>query len=152
MQVGDRVIYYTHEASDVAHGTTDRVALVLSVIDDRCLDLVVFPPGGPLLWERVCKFDPNGFHDVVGLSYWRPVGEAPPQLGDAFAYANDPLWIDMVRRHEDQWARAKGRNASDAELKDLEAQQLRERKDLRGRLEKEKPLKKEPAPAPRKVP
>lgn len=85
MQIGDQVIFYTHEASDDTHSAIDKLAFVTSVIDENIIDVVVFPPGGPVTFERVSLWDPNWNERTqgprpVGLNYWRPVGQEPPDF------------------------------------------------------------------------
>lgn len=137
MELGDRVIYYTHEGSDLTHRTVDVLAFVTNEVDDETIDLVAFPPEGPVAFYRVSQFDPEGLHDFIGLTYWRPHYEAPPDFAKYFAYANEPEWINMVARHAAERAKA---NPKD--LWELKAKQKTERAALYDKLEKEKAAKK----------
>lgn len=98
MQLLDPVIFYTHEASDTDHNTRDLAALVLRVVDDNTVDVVVIPPGGPFSYARVSRFNPDAPAYTDGGSYFRGIGEDPPDFADHFAYANDPRWIALRRK------------------------------------------------------
>lgn len=100
MELGDKVIYYTHEQNDANHSAIDQLAFVLRIIDERTADLMVVPPGGPIQFVRAALFDPDYFYNQVGTSYWRPYGEEPPDFDSLFIYNADPDWSAMIQR---QW-------------------------------------------------
>lgn len=133
MEIGDRVIYYTHEASDTAHTTVDQLAFVLGIIDDHTLDLVVFPAGGPVIFTRAVDFQPDGHNDVVGLSYWRAIGDDPPDFEEEMGHVNDPRWADLVRRQEREYDQAQARHRDAVSSRHEE-----ERKELRQQINDER--------------
>lgn len=98
MELGEKVIYYTHDMSDLNHSTVDQVAIVLREVSDVAVDLAVFPVGGPVIFCRAEVFDPEWPYSPSGGTYWRPAGEEAPDFGDYFAYANDPDWVRMQAR------------------------------------------------------
>lgn len=138
MEVGDNVIYYTHEANNEDHYTRDFYAIVLGIVNDEIIDVGVCPPGGPWAFYRVSLFDPEGENDVVGLSYWREAGSEPPDFSTAFTYVNNPEWVAMVARHKAE--REKLDVVPIASLKDrdaLYAKQKAEREELAKQLAEE---------------
>lgn len=110
--IGDKVTYYTHEASDNNHYSVDRLAFVVGVVDDNTVDLVVFPPGGPVFFERVSQYDPDMPVDQAGLNYWRPDGEAAPDFAE-FNHLNDPRWQEMRRRQRKEMEECPPEDRSD---------------------------------------
>lgn len=78
MEIGDPVVCYTHEVSDNASRTVDQLAFITGIVDDHTVDVVIFPPGGPVTFSRV-----SAFGDVTrpsGGFYFRAKGEAPPDF------------------------------------------------------------------------
>lgn len=99
MKLGDQVILYTHESHDLGPDITrDELAFVTGVVSDACLDVVVFPPKGPIRFERVCAFDPDNPYNYPGGVYWRGVGDDAPDFDGYFAYADDPRWRSLLFR------------------------------------------------------
>lgn len=78
MELGDRVVFYAHEMSDLASRTIDQLAFVVGIVDDHTLDVVIFPPGGPITFARVGDF--GDLTKPVGSSYWRAKGSEPPDF------------------------------------------------------------------------
>lgn len=105
MNTGDQVIFYTHEQSDYNHTTSDALAFVIAAYDDGSADVVVFPPGGPVRFEKVGEFDPDRAYQA-GRSYYRPEGEDPPDFS-VLDYSSQPEWTQMRLRHEAQLASAR---------------------------------------------
>lgn len=141
MDIGDKVIFYTHEASDADHRTIDQLAFVVGIVDDLTIDVVIFPPGGPVRFERVSAFDPEAPLDAVGLNYWRPVGEDPPDFSGYFAHMNDPRWIELRNRQGHEFRRTLAKHH--AELRERhKAEQIELDKELseeKGSVEEENP-------------
>lgn len=128
MELGDKVVYYTHEASDQDHRTIDRLAFITGIVDEEIIDVVVFPPKGPVEFHRVALFDPD-YADMIGKSYWRPEGEDSPDFAEHFAYANDPAWIAMLGQHRNQLA-----SAPPEDRDSVLDQQRKERNALKAKL------------------
>lgn len=103
MELGDRIIVYTHEASDIEHKAVDYLAFVVGIVDDVTVDVIIFPPGGPLRFERVSLYDPENPYNVPGDTYWRPVGEEPPTF-EELHFSHEPEWAAMVNRHRRELA------------------------------------------------
>lgn len=129
MDILSPVILYTHEGSDATHYAKDEPALVLAVIDDNTLDVAVLPPGGPLRFSRVSRFDPEGVLDPPGQVYWREVGEDPPDFTAIYAYSTHPQWIAMTERQRREFYDTPAKDRE--ELKKVHAQ---EREDLYNKL------------------
>lgn len=144
MEIGDRVISYTHEASDGNHRTIDGLAIVTRIIDDHTVDVVEFPPGGPVTFARLSQFDPDNPGDAIGLDYWRPVGEEPPDFEHAFAYSNNPDWVALRARQRNELKAARD-NAINVPFNEEEmlARQKADQDALRAKLDDATP-KKEP--------
>lgn len=134
MELGDRVIYYTHESSEADHTVRDQLAFVVGIVDEEALDVVVFPPGGPVRFERVWPFDADEPYLRAGGSYWREPGSEPPDFSEAFLYHNHPRWIEMDRRQTEEQMRIPSENQEQMFERHLE-----ERNQLRAALEKASP-------------
>lgn len=134
MELGDRVVYYTHEASDQTHRTVDQLAFITGIVDDETIDVVAFPPGGPMAFYRASRFNEEDPGNVVGLNYWREVGEAPPDFADAFAYHNNPEWQRLATRQSQELAKV-----PPARREALLEDQKQQRAELRASLERDYP-------------
>lgn len=112
MELGDRVVYYTHEMNDFDHRTVDRLAFVTQIVDDETVDLVVFPPGGPIEFFRASTYDPDNPYLTAGNSFWRPAGEDPPDFSN-LDFANEPEWGTLLRNQQAEFERTavEGRDA-----------------------------------------
>lgn len=113
MDLGDRVVYYTHVASEDDHSVKDQLAFVLGVVDDATLDVMVVPPGGPIRFERISQFDADNPYNTPGGSYWREVGSEPPDFAEPFAYYNRPEWTQMIRRQQKEYSQIPSENPND---------------------------------------
>jgi hypothetical protein len=132
MELGDKVIYYTHEASDNDHRSVDQLAFVIRVVDDATFDLMVVPPGGPVQFVRAGVYDEEGPIYLAGGSYVREFGSDAPEF-NRLAYSNDPDWIALRRRQLDEL------NATPvsppSKRKALAEKHLKEQQDLDAKLE-----------------
>lgn len=100
MEVGDRVIYYIHEASDTSHSSRDFLAFVVGVNlvgeDVESYDLVVFPPGGPLEWPRLVRPFVETAYLPPGGSYVREADSEPPDFAEFYSFYNHPEWNKLI--------------------------------------------------------
>lgn len=131
MELLDPVIYYTHEASNADHTTIDQAALVTRVVDNNTLDVVIFPPNGPVTFARVSTFDPKAPVYQVGGAYWREADSDAPDFTDHFKYMNDPEWSELRGRQQQELLSVSNPKALDA----LRAKHLDEQAKLNQRLE-----------------
>lgn len=78
MELGEQVVFFTHESSDLTSRSVDELAFCTGVVDDHTIDVVIFPPGGPVRFARVSDF---GRLDVPpGSSYFRAKGSDAPDF------------------------------------------------------------------------
>lgn len=105
MDIGDRVIRYTHEGSDNNHYTVDRLAFVTGVVDEDTLDVVVFPPGGPVVFERLYLYDPEGTLNAPGGTYWREEGSDPPDFTNDYRWYNDRRFQALIAKQQQELAK-----------------------------------------------
>lgn len=147
MELGDKVLYYTHESNDLGPDVVrDELAFVLRVVDNNCLDVVVLPPGGPFRFERVCKYDADDPYRYPGGSYWREAGSEPPDFDEEFAYSNDPRWITLVSRQKQE---AKGVASQDRDR--LRERHIKEQDALTKQIDEDRSkAKAEDKPEPNK--
>lgn len=145
MEIGNTVLYYTHEGDDLNHKTFDSVAFVLNQPNEFSYDLVVFPAGGPVRFVRATEFDPDSPYNRAGGSWVREVGSEPPDFGDYFAYAKDPRWREMIRRQDRECREQHQTN-------ELRQKHVEERNALRSELEGSGKPMANPAPVPDKPP
>lgn len=124
MELLDKVIVYEHIASDDEHTARDYDALVVGIVDEETIDVVLFPPGGPIQWRQVSLFEPEDF-PRVGSWYWREPGTEPPDLNEAFAHYSDPRWQRLIQAQDIEL-----RNAPLPDHEKIRARQLEERKAL----------------------
>lgn len=122
MKIGDIVTYYTHEGSNTNHTSNDCAAIVTRVISDQEVDLVIFPPGGPITFERVRAFDEKNPGNQAGLSYWRAPGSAPPNFAASLGYLESPKWAAFQAGQAQELANAPAYKV--AEVKDRQAKDL----------------------------
>lgn len=98
------VIHYTHTGSDGNNDTQDELAFVLRDTDGPCVDLVVFPVGGPVRFVQACEFDPDDPYLVDGGSYVREMGSDAPDFSERFKYSGDPEYaanLNRIRKERD---------------------------------------------------
>ena len=78
MELGEQVVFFTHESSDLTSRAIDELAFCTGVVDDHTIDVVIFPPGGPVRFARVSDF---GRLDLPpGSSYFRAKGSDAPDF------------------------------------------------------------------------
>lgn len=137
MELGDKVVAYTHEASDLGPDVVrDELAFVTGLVDDegKCVDVVIFAPRGPLRFERLCQYDPDYLYTMPGGSYFRAEGEKAPNFDKTMPHSTDPEWNALVARHINERDVAQTQAQKDALLdrhkkeQDQLRQQLDERK------------------------
>lgn len=104
MDIGDRIIRYTHEGSDNNHYTVDRLAFVTGVVNEDILDVVVFPPGGPVTFERLYLYDPEGTLNPPGGTYWREEGSDPPDFTNDYRHYNDRRFQSLIAKQQQELA------------------------------------------------
>lgn len=140
MELGDQVIYYTHESNDLGPDIVrDQLAFVLGIPSEGCVDVMIAPPGGPLRFERVCEFYPDDIYNVPGGSYVREAGTEPPDFDEPLWPWTFPEWGVLVRRQIAE------RNATPTPDQEALAEKHKQKQDqLRSELEKRRP-KEEPA-------
>jgi hypothetical protein len=78
MELGDQVIFFTHESSDLTSRSIDELAFCTGVVDEHTIDVVIFPAGGPVRFARVSDF--GDLNAPVGSSYWRAKGSDAPDF------------------------------------------------------------------------
>ncbi len=78
MELGEQVVFFTHESSDLTSRSIDELAFCTGVVDDHTIDVVIFPPGGPVRFARVGDF--GRLDAPVGSSYFRAKGSPPPDF------------------------------------------------------------------------
>lgn len=122
MEQGKTVTYYTHTGSDGNNDTQDEVAIVLREAGP-CVDLVIFPVGGPVRFAQVCEFDPDDPYLVDGGSYVRERGDAP-DFSERFKYSGDPEYATALNRIRKERDEAPGNRRE--ELKEEHKKQMAE--------------------------
>jgi hypothetical protein len=127
MKVNEPVVVYTHQQTDYTHSTNDAFAIALRDNGNGCIDVVVFPVGGPVRFEQVCEFN----EDVVtaGGTYWREIGSEPPDFSP-LDHVNDAEWQQLNRRQQEELAKVKPEKREE-----LVAQQRQQRQELRTALD-----------------
>lgn len=133
MELGDKVIYYSHEISDHVHTTNDVLAFVTGVsTEGDVTSLVLLPPGGPVEFVTgVRAFDPDDPYLAPGGYYWREFDSDPPAFDETFPYPMDGEWPALINRQ-----RAERDNAMPEAREALLEKHLREREELKARLAK----------------
>lgn len=98
------VTYYTHTGSDQAHSTEDSLAFILREVNKYTADLVIFPVGGPTLYERVSRFpEEEAPIPPAGGSYFRAQDEDPPDFGELYAHDNSLEWHQLAVKQRHEW-------------------------------------------------
>lgn len=128
MTPGDRVVAYSHVQSNYEHSTSDELAFVISG-DDNCVQLVIFPPGGPVRFERRCRFDPEKDFQAGG-GYFRGVDEDAPDFS-MLDHSSEPQWNELLRRQRERLGRAPS-----ADREQVMKDQKQEREELRKELDR----------------
>lgn len=142
MELGEQVIYYTHESNDLGPDVVrDELAFVTGVVDDNCVDVVIFPPKGPIRFERVCQYDADDPYRYPGGSYVRKAGSEPPDFDEEFAYSNDPRWTTLVSRQKQE---AKGVASADRDR--LREKHIKEQDELTNRIDEDRSKAKQAKP------
>lgn len=134
MELGDRVTAYTHEASDLGPDVVrDELAFVTGFVDEeeKCIDVVIFPSGGPVRFERLCVYDPDYLYNTPGGRYYRPGDEDAPNFDETMPYSSDPEWNALVARQVGERNRALTQQERDA----LVDRHTKERDELNKRLD-----------------
>lgn len=152
MEQGQGVLYYTHTGNDGVSDTQDQVAIVLRD-NGNCVDLVVFPVGGPVKFVTACEFDPEDPYLVDGGSYIREAGSEPPDFSTRFRYSGDPAYAAELNRIRKEREEAPGNRRE--ELKKQHQQQMAEvvkKLDEKNRPEGEAPRTVELGPEPQPNP
>lgn len=133
MKIGP-VTYYTHTGSDGNNDTQDELAFVLRETDSPCVDLVVFPVGGPVKFVQVCEFDADDPYLADGGSYVREAGDAP-DFTERFKYSGSPEYAAALNRIRKERDEAPGNRRE--ELKEQHKKQMAE--VVKGLDEKNRP-------------
>lgn len=87
MALGNQVIFYQSGNVGDEYVADDNLAFVLAE-GEGWVDLVVFPPGGPVQFVRAREWDADSPYNVVGGYYWREDGTEPPDLNAYFHHYN----------------------------------------------------------------
>lgn len=133
MKLGDKVLYYSHEISDLKHTTNDVLAFVTGVSTEGVpTSLVLIPAGGPLEFvPNISVFDPKDPYLAPGGYYWREFDSKPPDFNATFPHSMDGEWPALTNRQ-----RAERDTAMPEKRADLLAKHLHEREELKAALVK----------------
>lgn len=142
MEQGKTVTYYTHTGSDGVFNTQDEVAIVLREAGP-CVDLVVFPVGGPVRFVQACEFDPDDPYLVDGGSYVREGGDAP-DFSERFRYSGDVEYANALNRIRKERDEAPGNRRE--EIKERHKKEMAD--VVKGLNEKHRPDNKPATEAP----
>lgn len=149
MEQGKTVTYYTHTGSDGNNDTQDEVAIVLRE-GPNCVDLVVFPVGGPVRFVQACEFDPDDPYLVDGGSYVRELGSEPPDFSERFRYSGDPEYANHLNRIRKEREEAAGNKREEVmERHKKEMGDVRKKLDEKYKPANAGPDKPEPPAEPR---
>jgi hypothetical protein len=78
MELGEQVVFFTHESSDLTSRSIDELAFCTGIVDEHTINVVIFPVGGPVRFANVSDF--GDLNAPVGSSYWRAKGSAAPDF------------------------------------------------------------------------